>query len=531
MGFLNKKKQKIMPLEITNGIGKVGVRNSVNILPMDSGAQTFITAAGLTDTTQKNAINALVTNLKHAGIWSKLIAIYPMVGGTATTHKFNLKGPRDLNAAFRLQFNGGWTHTSTGALPNGTTAYAQTYFVPNNWVGVSDCHISFYSRTLNSSSGTVIGVARTINGNATQIRVSQNSFSGTIAGTGGSSYSNNGSTGFFLVNRTVNNVITLLKNDGRSNVSNVIGQTPNQSMLIGAFQSNGAINDFSDRECSFTSIGYGLTTIQMVLFNQIVDNYQNDLGRSVTSIKSFYYSRTYNYETTGFLYNSQITNTQQQSAVDTLVTSLKTAGVWTKIFSLYPMIGGTAETHRLNLVTPGSYNLTFNGGWTHSQSGSTPNGTTAYADSGAIVVVNNAHVSYYSLSSQSGGGDFGACQGNHVMHAHLRSGSATYYRVTTYLAESNFSNSDGRGYYIANRISSSQQVMYRNNVKYTGNVNSSSAPSDGMKFGAFVTNNGVWSYGNKTMALGSVGYGLSDAEATTFYNAVQAFQTTLGRQV
>ena len=29
-------------------------------------------------------------------------AIYPFVGGTATTHKFNLKDPADINAAFRL---------------------------------------------------------------------------------------------------------------------------------------------------------------------------------------------------------------------------------------------------------------------------------------------------------------------------------------------------------------------------------------------------------------------------------------------
>jgi hypothetical protein len=37
------------------------------------------------------------------GIWRKTHAIYPLLGGTASAHKFNLKDPRDLNAAYRLK--------------------------------------------------------------------------------------------------------------------------------------------------------------------------------------------------------------------------------------------------------------------------------------------------------------------------------------------------------------------------------------------------------------------------------------------
>ena len=93
----------------------------------DPDAQAFINAAGITGTTQQSAINTLVVSLKANNIWTKFDAIYPMVGGTATTHKFNLKNPADTNAAYRLSFVGGWTHSSTGALPNGTNAYADTF--------------------------------------------------------------------------------------------------------------------------------------------------------------------------------------------------------------------------------------------------------------------------------------------------------------------------------------------------------------------------------------------------------------------
>ena len=36
---------------------------------------------------------------------------------------------------------------------------------------------------------------------------------------------------------------------------------------------------------------------------------------------------------------------------------------------------------------------------------------------------------------------------------------------------------------------------------------------------------------NKTSSFSSIGDGLTDTEAANFYTAVQAFQTTLGRQV
>ena len=72
----------------------------------DPDAQAFITAAAITDPTQQAAINTLVVDLKGYSIWTKMKALYPFVGGTASAHKFNLKDPRDLDSAFRLVFSG-----------------------------------------------------------------------------------------------------------------------------------------------------------------------------------------------------------------------------------------------------------------------------------------------------------------------------------------------------------------------------------------------------------------------------------------
>jgi len=126
---------------------------------VDPDAQAFITVAGITDPTQQSAINTLVVGFKDDGLWTKMKAIYPIVGGTATTHKYNLKDPRDLDAAFRLQFNGGITHSSTGVLPNGTNGYANTFFIPSVQIANADSfHFSMYSRTNGAWTNSDIGV-------------------------------------------------------------------------------------------------------------------------------------------------------------------------------------------------------------------------------------------------------------------------------------------------------------------------------------------------------------------------------------
>lgn len=111
----------------------------------DIDVTNFLNATGITDSTQVSAITTLVASLKSSNVWQKLTAIYPFVGGTATTHSFNLKEPRASINAFQLTFFGTWTHSADGALPNGTNAYAKTRMryndIPNHDVSK---HVSMY---------------------------------------------------------------------------------------------------------------------------------------------------------------------------------------------------------------------------------------------------------------------------------------------------------------------------------------------------------------------------------------------------
>jgi hypothetical protein len=107
-------------LEVTNGYVYAVASDSVSgnktwsrvdfDVTGDPDAIAFIAAAGITDLVQKAAITTLVLQLKSDAIWSKFQAIYPLVGGTAFTHKFNLINPLDTNAAFRLHIFG-WRYS------------------------------------------------------------------------------------------------------------------------------------------------------------------------------------------------------------------------------------------------------------------------------------------------------------------------------------------------------------------------------------------------------------------------------------
>jgi hypothetical protein len=90
-------------------------------------------------------IDAFVITLKNAygltlgldNLKTKVPAIYPFWGGTATMTKFNLADAQDTNGAFRIGWNGGVTHSRTGVAFNGSNAYGNTYLTPNTKFGAN----------------------------------------------------------------------------------------------------------------------------------------------------------------------------------------------------------------------------------------------------------------------------------------------------------------------------------------------------------------------------------------------------------
>jgi hypothetical protein len=124
----------------------------------DADAFNFVEIAGIGNEIQQSAINTLVLGLKANNLWTKMQAIYPFVGGTAFTHKFNLKDPRDTDAAFRIQFFGAVTHNNLGVSAS-AAGYGDTRFVPT--ASFANISSSIHAAVLVSSRAVTADVTYT----------------------------------------------------------------------------------------------------------------------------------------------------------------------------------------------------------------------------------------------------------------------------------------------------------------------------------------------------------------------------------
>ena len=256
----------------------IGVQSFVAGGGTDADALAFITAAGITDATQQSAINTLVTSLKTYGIWTKMKAIYPFVGGTASTHKFNLKDPRDLDAAFRLVFSGGMTHSSNGILFNGVNGFGQTYLNDNILNNVNK-HISMYQRNiLSSPSNASMGISER---NRFYMNFGGNNFS--TLGMQQSSFTvATPQQGFFLMSKISSGSFKYFQNLLSPIVKNGSDATLSLNYVIGANTvTGGSILENAAADIAFASIGDGLTDTEAANFYTAVQAYQTTLSRNV----------------------------------------------------------------------------------------------------------------------------------------------------------------------------------------------------------------------------------------------------------
>jgi hypothetical protein len=259
-----------------------GNMNAVYGSLYDTDAQLFITATGISGT-NASAINQLVLDLKSASIWTKMKAVYPMVGGTATTCKYNLINPLDTNAAFRILFNGGFTFSSTGCQPNGTNTYANTSLIPTTLLSANSSHVSIYNRTVGSgvindwgTSGGGGAFAGAFSLSGTAYLDCYNSSTNRIATT------NADPKGFYVASRQSSTSLKLFKNSaqlGTTNTGTSSGFTGLTSPLY--FFSYNPVQNLSNRECAFASIGDGLSDAEALAFYNAVQTFNTTLGRQV----------------------------------------------------------------------------------------------------------------------------------------------------------------------------------------------------------------------------------------------------------
>lgn len=250
--------------------------------PVDPDAQAFITAASITDPTQQSAINQLVVDLKGYSIWSKFSALYPMVGGSATKHSYNLKN----TAQYQIVWNGGVTHSNLGVQFGGVNGWGNTDYNLSTNASLNSHSISVYSRTTGTSSFQCeLGVTGGIfeGGAGIFLRASGLTYYRVNSQASYITYSDADSRGFYLANRTASNVVNGWRNSTKVVTGTTVSYAPlaNFNYSIGAFNENGVNTYYSAKQIAFASIGQGLTDTEAANFYTAVQAFNTTLSRQV----------------------------------------------------------------------------------------------------------------------------------------------------------------------------------------------------------------------------------------------------------
>jgi hypothetical protein len=511
------------------------MRKTLKVVAFGGGpADAFIKAAGITDSTQQTAIKTLVNDLNGYGLWTKMLGIYPLVGGTASSHSWNLKDTTKL----KMRWVGGMTHDSNGVTGNGTNSYGQPDITGTTGINATNYPpltatnygISSYQRNTSVEYIPQFGFGYA-NGYVmcSYAGGTQNYFIGITASPNNATNPNK--TGLFHmyggsgVGSGIVNGTKILTGTG--------GQLPSTGLGTFLWFAGNNGGGYSNRNFAFFTVSEYLNDTEAANLYTSIQKFQTTLNRFVgTPIYPSFDS-----DAQSFMTSASITDSTQQAAVNYLVTDLKSNNLWNKMKAVYPMVGGTASSHSYNLKNPSQFQIAFSGGWTHSLTGALPNGTNAYGNTNfnpsSNITTNSAHHSFYFRTSLSIGRSASIGIANMSLAPYsfnigwvndMFDGSAS--RIA-----GNVGNSTG--YVIGTRSSSSSHKLFRNNTQIanTTAATTGTPPNANYFIGASNVIGTPTYYDSNEMAMVTLGDGLTDTEASNLYTIIQNYQTILSRQV
>lgn len=241
----------------------------------------FATATAITDTTILNALNTFDLGLISNSLDTNLQSIHPFVGGTATTHKYNFMNPVDSDAAFRLIFNGGWIHSTTGAKPNGTNAYADTKWniATQMTNGIDSAAVGIYLRT------DMIAAQQFLLANSTSyfgLYTGGATIYPSINDGNSVSFTPTSKKGLFQTSRTnTTSIISSVKAEQftRTQSTTSIGNT---NIFLACQNNGGTPSGYATQEIAFSYLtNTKYTLAQQLIINTLVQDLQTSLTRNV----------------------------------------------------------------------------------------------------------------------------------------------------------------------------------------------------------------------------------------------------------
>ena len=221
------------------------------------------------------------------------------------------------------------------------------------------------------------------------------------------------------------------------------------------------------------------------------------------------------------------------AATDTLFSSLKSNGLYSKLTGFYPLLGEVSGSAKLNGNLNTTYDLTFNGGWTFDASGATGNGVNTFATpnfSGTTPhPTTDITVACYGTKPNvtTSGYDL-----------HLAIAGLTAQLILNF-------NGSGNGYYEFNGFgpvagaNTGDFAMFGRNATNTATIRNRNGVTlaDKIEAGTLFTDSAIWTIGTEQAVASttnrygwiSLGTRLTQSEMTTYSTIVNTFMTTLGK--
>lgn len=252
-------------------------------LAFDSDAQSFITAASLSDHSQKIAVNTLVLGLKAASIWSKFDALYPFVGGTAAAHAKDLKGAYNMANAADSSWTADVTHNANGITGNGTSGRGDTG-IQLSVLGRTNSAFGYaYSRSTDiTASSYLFGATDTY-------RFGINRGSATTATAHGPNDAGTSMAiapipnwkGHFAIRRDSSTTKTIWGAGLTASSGNdgAVGAPANAIQIL-CRKYSGPYGGFSNANLAFAAFGQSLSDSEFATFTALIDAFETALGRA-----------------------------------------------------------------------------------------------------------------------------------------------------------------------------------------------------------------------------------------------------------
>lgn len=235
----------------------------------DSDAQAFFTGAGITDTTQKNAYNTLVTGIKSQGYYSKIKYLKPYLGGTASQHGYNA-----INTTlYESIYEGTLTHDANGVTGNGIDGGISTEYYANDFT-TTNCSMGVYVRSYTPIGGLSVFM---LDANSCGFYY-YTLYGGTIGAVTDRILTTTGTqTGFIALNLESPTLSLYIAGTNIASGSSTAPSWNPPFIVIG----NSSVGVYSNTNICFEYFADSLTSSEIIDFSTRVQTFQTALGRQV----------------------------------------------------------------------------------------------------------------------------------------------------------------------------------------------------------------------------------------------------------